>query len=275
MAYEQEASVQIRLITEASELREAVELQQLVWRPDAVSSMQHMRAAILHGGSVIGAFCEEKLVGFCYGFAGYDGNEPYLGSHMMAIHPAYRDLGIGMRLKLEQRLWAMQAGYGTIVWTFDPFESRNAYLNICKLGGVVSTYIPAFYGLDDAGFPTDRFVVEWMLSSDRVVRTVSEGPQPIGDMSDYPRLLLVTCSTDKLLAAKQVPYGDLIGKSHGLRLPVPRNASSLKQSRPDLYQGWQRQVRELSMTAFAKGYQVVACHQSEPEIQDYVLERKR
>ncbi|SDD50930.1 Predicted acetyltransferase, GNAT superfamily [Paenibacillus sp. UNCCL117] len=274
MAYDHGDSIQYRLTTKVSELREAVELQKLVWGPDAVSSMQHMRAAILHGGSVIGAFCEGALVGFCYGFPGYDGKEAYVGSHMMAIHPAYRDRGIGMRLKLEQRLWAMQAGYGKIVWTFDPFESRNAYLNICKLGGVVSTYIPEFYGLDAAGFPTDRFLVEWVLSSDRVACAVSGERRPMDNASDYPRLLTVAYSDDGLPGVKNGTYGGLIGKSHGLRLPIPRAASKLKQAQPDVYRDWQRQVRERAAAVFADGYQVVSCHQSEPEVQDYVLERK-
>ena len=144
MASDHDDSILYRLVTDVRELVQMVELQKMVWGPDTLTSMQHMRAAILHGGSVIGAFHEGAVVGFCYGFIGYDGKSPYVGSHMMAIHSEYRDRGIGMRLKLEQRLWAMQAGYGRIVWTFDPFESRNGYLNICKLGGTVSTYIENF-----------------------------------------------------------------------------------------------------------------------------------
>lgn len=266
-------SVHYRLVTEVRELVKIVELQKLVWGPDSLTSMQHMSAAILHGGAVIGAFCEEVLVGFCYGFIGYDGKEPYVGSHMMAIHPEFRDRGIGMRLKLEQRLWAMQAGYGRIVWTFDPFESRNAYLNIGKLGGTVSTYIPGFYGLDTAGYPTDRFLVKWLLSSDRVVRAISRKQEPIG-ASDYPRLLAVEYTDAQVTNIEDMSLMHQIGQSHGVRLPIPRAAAKLKQDQPDVYRVWQQQFRELAMAAFAQGYQVVSCHQSEPEVQDYVLEMK-
>ncbi|CAM4510691.1 putative GNAT superfamily acetyltransferase [Paenibacillus endophyticus] len=268
-------NIYYRLVTEACELREIVELQNLVWGPDPVTSMQQMSAAILHGGSVIGAISGDRLVGFCYGFIGYDGKEPYVGSHMMGIHPDYRNLGIGMRLKLEQRLWALQSGYGKIVWTFDPFESRNGYLNICKLGGTVSAYIPEFYGIDASGFPTDRFLVEWSLNSDHVIRAINGQSKLVEHASVYPRMLPVQYADEKVIEMGESDSPFLLGKSNGLRLPIPRAAAKLKQLQPEIYKVWQRQVRELATASFASGYQVVSCQQSDPDIQDYVLEIKR
>lgn len=270
-----DGSIHYRLITNVSELHACVKLQKQVWGPDTITSMQQMRAAILHGGSVIGAFCGEALVGFCYGFVGYDGREPYVGSHMMAIGPEYRDRGIGMRLKLEQRLWAMEAGYGKIVWTFDPFESRNGYLNIVKLGGTVSAYIPEFYGTDGAGFPTDRFVVTWDLSSERVVRAIGGQQERTEDVPDCPRLLTVAMADGALAGVGDAGETHRIGTAERVRLPIPRSASKLKQARPEVYRNWQRGLRELATAAFARGYQVVCCHSSEPEVQDYILEMKR
>ncbi len=50
--------------------------------------------------------------------------------------------------------------------------SRNAQLNIAKLGGICNTYRRNVYGeLRDglnAGLPTDRFLVDWWVASDRV-----------------------------------------------------------------------------------------------------------
>jgi len=272
-----DASIHYRLIVNVSELHACVKLQKQVWGPDTITSMQQMRAAILHGGSVIGAFAGEALVGFCYGFVGYDGKEPYVGSHMMAIRPEYRDRGIGMRLKLAQREWAMEAGYGKIVWTYDPFESRNAYLNIVKLGGTVSAYIPEFYGMDGAGFPTDRFVVTWDLSSDRVVRAIGGQQARIEDESEYPRLLTVAMKngTSAGVGDAEAARGDWIGTAHRVRLPIPRYASKLRQAQPDVFRSWQLGVRESATAAFDHGYQVVSCHPTEPEVQDYILEKKR
>lgn len=267
-------SVTYRMVTEVHELMKVVELQKLVWEPDSLSSMLQMKAAILHGGVVAGAFDGDALVGFCYGFTGYDGKEPYICSHMMAIHPEYRDRGLGMRLKLEQRIWALQAGFHTIVWTFDPFESRNAYLNICKLGGTVSSYIPAFYGLDAAGNPTDRFLVKWSLSSDRVVNALSGQEQIMDDATDDPRLLDVAYTDARVTGIRDTAHLHLLGQSNRVKLPIPRVVSKLKQSQPDGFRTWQRRLREIATAAFAQGYHVVSCHSSEPEVQDYVLERK-
>ena len=52
---------------------------------------------------------------------------------MLGIHPDYQLKGIGKLLKDEQRKIAKEMGYKLITWTFDPLESRNAYLNVSKL----------------------------------------------------------------------------------------------------------------------------------------------
>ena len=55
---------------------------------------------------------------------------------MLGIHPDYQSMGIGKKLKEEQRKFAKEMGYDLITWTFDPLESRNAYLNVSKLYGI-------------------------------------------------------------------------------------------------------------------------------------------
>lgn len=63
-------------------------------------------------------------------------------------------------------------GYDLITWTFDPLESRNAYLNLSKLNAVCSTYVENCYGeMDDSlnhGLPTDRLKAEWWITSSHV-----------------------------------------------------------------------------------------------------------
>ena len=66
--------------------------------------------------------------------------EPYLHSHMLAVREKYRNRGLGPRLKLEQRAEALARGTGSMEWTFDPLEIKNAYLNIHKLGAIACRY---------------------------------------------------------------------------------------------------------------------------------------
>jgi predicted GNAT superfamily acetyltransferase len=272
-----------RTITDIPELHEAVQLQLTAWGQESVTSMPQMAAAILHGGVVVGAFESSRMVGFCYGFAGFNGHdvrEAYLGSHMMAIHPDYRDRGIGMRLKLEQREWALQYGYTKIVWTFDPFETRNAYLNICKLGGTVSQYIPSFYGKDKMQLPQDRFVVEWDLASERVVSLIEQieqleakGNNITYGTSSYPSALTCDRVGEHITEVRRSEVDLGSGNALGFLIPIPSTVRELKSEQPELFVNWQSELRLLCMEAFAYGYRVVSFIRDAGPVQYYVLEK--
>jgi predicted GNAT superfamily acetyltransferase len=124
------------------------------------------------GGQVIGAFEDDTLVGFAMSLPGYRDGKPYLHSHMLAVLPQYRNLGVGRSLKLAQRDDGIARGFDLMEWTFDPLEIRNAHLNIARLGAIVRRYQPDFYGPSSSplqgGLPTDRLYAEWWLRSDRV-----------------------------------------------------------------------------------------------------------
>jgi predicted GNAT superfamily acetyltransferase len=139
------------------------------------------------GGQVMGAFDTARpgagpegdagsLVGFAMALPGImpgaGGGRPYLHSHMLAVNPAYRNQGIGRRLKMLQREDALARGIGRMEWTFDPLEIKNSFLNIARLGAVVRSYTPNFYGVSSSrlhgGIPTDRLNAEWWLGSDWV-----------------------------------------------------------------------------------------------------------
>jgi predicted GNAT superfamily acetyltransferase len=152
-----------------------VELEFQVWgfrERDVVPSQMYVVAAKT-GGQVLGAFVDEKMAGFVLAYAGIRDGRPYLHSHMAAVLPEFRNLGIGRRMKLAQREDALARGISLIEWTFDPLQTRNAYFNICRLGAVVRRYLLDVYGSTSsplhAGLPTDRLVAEWHLESQRVV----------------------------------------------------------------------------------------------------------
>ncbi|MGW6251617.1 hypothetical protein ACWF7H_19985 [Peribacillus butanolivorans] len=56
----------------------------------------------------------------------------------MAIHLQYRNQEIGEQVKLKQREWKIEYGYEKLIWTFDPLEVKNGYLNLSKLGEYIN-----------------------------------------------------------------------------------------------------------------------------------------
>jgi predicted GNAT superfamily acetyltransferase len=100
---------------------------------------------------------------------------------MLAVKEAYRNRGLGARLKLAQREEALDRGIRHIEWTFDPLEIKNAFLNIAKLGAIARTYLVDFYGVSSSrlqgGLPTDRLVAEWQIDSPRVTQILSAAAQ--------------------------------------------------------------------------------------------------
>ncbi|MDD2922793.1 MAG: GNAT family N-acetyltransferase, partial [Anaerolineales bacterium] len=178
----------IRLLETPEEMRLVEELQRQVWTGSETDVVPlHMLITAVHnGGLILGAFSEEKIIGFVFGFAGLestpDGPRPKHCSHMMGVHPDCRDDGIGFALKRAQWQMVRHQGLDHITWTYDPLLSRNAYLNIAKLGAVCSMYRQSEYGdMRDglnAGLPSDRFQVDWWVNTPRVERRLGKRPRP-------------------------------------------------------------------------------------------------
>jgi predicted GNAT superfamily acetyltransferase len=185
----------IRSCKGQEELEACVQLQIETWGYDPTDVIPRKAFLVWQkvGGQVIGAFDTDlpdappdggpsSLVGFVLALPGikFGAGEPrpYLHSHMMAVREGYRDRGLGVQLKLEQRKEALARGIRHIEWTFDPLEIKNAFLNIHKLGAVVRSYFVDFYGVSSSrlqgGLPTDRLLAEWSLDSAHV-ESILEG----------------------------------------------------------------------------------------------------
>lgn len=174
------SSIVIRDVSGQPEMRAVEELQKEVWGlPDLdVVPLSQLIAATAAGGVLLGAFDDEILVGFAYGFPGYEHGRAAHHSHMLAVKPSYRDFNLGYRLKLAQRERVLAQGINLMTWTFDPLQSLNAYFNFYKLGVVSDYYFINFYGTDAASFlhrnGTDRLWVTWMLTSRRVTERLAK-----------------------------------------------------------------------------------------------------
>ena len=166
--------IAIRALQEVEEMSIGVDLQRRVWGYTEIDTVpdQIFIVARESGGQVLGAFHEDKAIGFALAFAGVHGGKVHLHSHMVAVLPEYQDRGVGRMLKLAQRDDAISRGIDLIEWTFDPLQLKNAYFNLMRLGAIVRRYLPNFYGRTSSplhgGLPTDRLVAEWWVRSARV-----------------------------------------------------------------------------------------------------------
>ena len=201
--------IEIRSCEGFDELEACVQLQIETWGYDASDVIPRKAFWIAQkiGGQVIGAFSAREqrsenrdqgsaseLVGFAMSLPGIKSNggaaRPYLHSHMLAVREGWRDRGLGVRLKLEQRREALDRGIGLMEWTFDPLEIKNAWLNIRRLGVIVREYREDFYGRSSSrlqsGLPTDRLLAEWRLDSPRAEKTLASGSTEIKERIAVP-----------------------------------------------------------------------------------------
>ena len=260
----------IKILETPEELAIVEELQRSVWpgsETDIVPA-HVMITAVHNGGLAIGAFSGEDLVGFVFGFPGIeftpDGPRPKHCSHMMGIHPGHRDAGLGFALKRAQWQMVRHQGLDHITWTYDPLLSRNAYLNIAKLGAVCSTYRRSEYGdMRDglnAGLPSDRFQVDWWVNTRRVERRLGKRPRRPLKLENFSKAEL------QPLYSTEAPHaagGWLRPPEHFAALngrlalaEIPSDFTALKEADFALARDWRFFSRELFETAFVEGYLV-------------------
>ncbi len=161
----------VRALSGHEEFAEAVRLQKLIWGFEDLELLpvRFFVVASRIGGQTLGAFDGKRLAGFLLAIPGVkrDTGTPYLHSHMLGVLREYRDAGAGRMLKLAQREDALARGIPLIEWSFDPFEAKNAYFNLERLGAIVRSYVPNMYGIRtsmlDGDLPTDRCIAEWWI----------------------------------------------------------------------------------------------------------------
>jgi predicted GNAT superfamily acetyltransferase len=174
------AALTIRKCETLEEMQACFRLQKEVWEfSDAeLIPVRLFVVASKIGGQVMGAFVERELVGFALAIPGLRNGHRYLHSQMLAVRHAYRNGGLGRRMKLYQRDDALARGIELMEWTFDPLEIKNAYLNIEKLGAIARRYNVNQYGITSSplqgGLPTDRLIAEWWMKSKRVEAVLAQ-----------------------------------------------------------------------------------------------------
>src|SRR5690606_27753884 len=100
----------VKRLYKISELQEIGALEQVVWGRQMLSAPLAYTVAN-NGGIVLGAYMQEKMIGFLFSFPGVKDGQAYLCSHLLGVDPSYRNSGLGRRLKEVQREYAIQEGY--------------------------------------------------------------------------------------------------------------------------------------------------------------------
>ena len=261
----------IKIIENMNEMHQAVELQRLVWLESETDIIPAhlMNSAVHSGGLLIGAYVDQKMVGFVFGFPGFystpDGPRLKHYSSILGIHPEWQGQGIGFALKRAQWQMVRHQGIDRITWTFDPLVSRNAWLNITRLGAVCDTYLRDFYGkMNDVlnqGLPSDRFNVDWWVNSHRVNRRLSRrrrnhldlvhflsGGAPIINPAEMDiNVLPHPVEKVEITFGKDLPI---------LLVEIPANFLSLKGADISLALAWRLHSRAIFEDLFKAGYLV-------------------
>ena len=249
------ARAQIRLLERLTEFEECERIQKAVWGAISVAS-EVMAVTQKYGGAVLGAFVDNECVGFIYAFLARRRGRLVHWSHQMAVRDGFRDLGIGFKMKMAHRRHALQQGLKSICWTYDPLQSRNAVLNISRLGAQVEEYVPDCYGhfpsLIEKELPSDRFVVNWKIASNGVGRSRRGDPPQI-------RTATLPSVNPTRLAREFLENRELL---LDLRQPrflveIPTNTDRMRAKSLDLARRWRLETRRLFQHYFSSGYTVV------------------
>ena len=266
-------SIEIRAITDVGHARQLEEVQRRTWN---MSDLEVLPGRFLHamhfnGACLLGAYDGRELVGFVFGLLGtvedltdridqIAAARLQMYSAIMGVLPEYQGAGIGFRLKVAQREFAMRIGVRLITWTFDPLEGRNAHLNIRKLGVICHQYERDFHGRIggiNAGLATDRFYVEWWVTSSRADVRLSSRRPPL--------------TLDNYLSGGAVMINRATIDDHGLLRPpaefekvntrfvlveIPDSIQAIKQQDMEMALAWRDSTRTIFEHYFAANYVV-------------------
>jgi len=248
---------QIRLLRSLEEFRACEHIQKAVWGNVGVGS-EVLAVTQKYGGVVLGAVVGGKVVGCLYAFLARRHKVLIHWSHIMAVEPAHRDQGLGFRMKLAHRQLALERGIKSICWTYDPLQSRNATLNIARLGARVEEYIPNCYGrfpsAIERGLPSDRFVVNWRIAPLAVARRLRDGIR----LHRFRLAPLPRANETRLNARGFLENTRICLRLHARRVlvEIPWNTDILRAEDLRLARRWRVETRKIFQHYFAAGYHV-------------------
>ena len=251
-----------RRLSKPEEFRQADELVQSAFGAESPGAIPPalQRALQDNGGLVLGAFADIYLAGCSVSMIGWDGSTLYHYSHLTVVRPEYQNHHLGFQLKAFQRDEVLKLGLPEIRWTFDPLQSRNAYLFVRRLGSRPDRYLPHYLGrVDDQanrGLETDRLRTVWSIQSPSVEeRLRGELPNAQHDLGRY-RTAFPIVETETGESGLRLPTAVVEPTGATAHLEIPFDIAAVREHEPVALGRWRHAVRDAFRAAFDTSYVV-------------------
>lgn len=245
-------------LTDLAQMVDAVVLQHAYWGEYAESVVPaHMLFTLSKtGGHVLGVYDEGQMIAVLIGLLATRAklderiNTENLAfySKRMVVLPEYRGLGIGEQLKWAQFRLACQQGIKQIIWTYDPLLSRNAHLNLRKLGCICDQYLVDYFGSDDStglaqGGISDRFQVVWDVESPSVLARCNH---------NFSASTLDEYLAQKITVINRLEAVHLAHDTSRLLVEIPLDFPTMLIENPSLATEWRIYTRKLFTQTLSK-----------------------
>jgi len=255
-------SITFKKLNTLEGLSQCERLQKVVWgfNTNDIIPSRFMMVLCKHGGFAMGAFDDETMIGFVFGVPAIHYGRPSQHSHMLAVMPEYRNQNIGFKLKMAQRKDALSRNIELITWTFDPLQSKNAYLNLNKLGVIACSYEVNFYGETTSsklhsGLGTDRLLAEWWIASDKV-KSILDDRAPGDEIKKMVNGAIINSTkrdSEGLLITVDV---NLNLKNDVLLFEIPDAIDKVKELNLPVALQWREYVQKALLHYFDNGYYI-------------------
>ena len=266
----------LKQLTTIEELNEATMLEKQIWNADS-AQLHYLVAARDQGAILLGAFLHDELIGFNYSYPAFVEGETYLYSHLLGVKREYRELGVGELLKLELKEVGLQRGFKKCCWTFDPLESRTAFLNFTKLRAFTNGYYENYFGqLHDyfnSALPSDRFTMEWDLEDNDYLRwdkKIEESLEEAKELATWSKSLVGLPMLDK---------DETFDKEQSLTADayfvyIPNHFQKIKLESPTLAEDWRYKTRAMMTTLLQQNYTAVYLQRVNEHVNRYLFVKR-
>ncbi|WP_179953268.1 GNAT family N-acetyltransferase [Desulfobotulus mexicanus] len=221
--------VEIRILSTPEDMDACISLQKTIWglEDQGVTSPISLKAWSMEDvrtGFVLGAFIEKRMVGMAITMATMEPGLAY--GHMLGVLDEFRDRSVGGLLHQTLVKELLSRNIREMAWTYDPMESRNAYLYLTLQGGRGIRYMEDCFHVTcamHAGIPMDRLLVRCSLEGQ---------PENMDDMTTAEALALYP-----LASPEHMPHKDAV------LLEIPGDLKALKMHDMDRVLRWQQDIR--------------------------------